>query len=293
MAESMQDIKRRIKSVEGTKKITKAMELVASAKLRKSRELLDQTRPYYRTIVKSIQEVLRNTKGVRHPMLVEREVKRVAYIVITADRGLCGGYNANILKMTEHHIAENATKENVDLLVVGQRGRDFFKRRGYNLINSYLHISEEPTFADASRISNEIVRLYEAGEIDEVYLSYTRFDSTISTTPNTVKLLPAESVESEKVELEEDEELTDQVLYEPSPEAVLSYLIPKYIKSFIFGALLESSSSQQSARRLAMESATDNAEEMITDLKLHYNRARQAAITQEISEIVGGAEALN
>jgi F-type H+-transporting ATPase subunit gamma len=293
MAESMQDIKRRIKSVEGTKKITKAMELVASAKLRKSRELLDQTRPYYRTIVKSIQEVLSNTKGVRHPMLVEREVKRVAYIVITADRGLCGGYNANILKMTEHHIAENATKENVDLLVVGQRGRDFFKRRGYNLINSYLHISEEPTFADASRISNEIVRLYEAGEIDEVYLSYTRFDSTISTTPNTVKLLPAESVESEKVELEEDEELTDQVLYEPSPEAVLSYLIPKYIKSFIFGALLESSSSQQSARRLAMESATDNAEEMISDLKLHYNRARQAAITQEISEIVGGAEALN
>ncbi|MCT4661751.1 MAG: ATP synthase F1 subunit gamma [Tissierellales bacterium] len=293
MAESMQDIKRRIKSVEGTKKITKAMELVASAKLRKSRELLDQTRPYYKTIVKSIQEVLSNTKGVRHPMLVEREVKRVAYIVITADRGLCGGYNANILKMTEHHIAENATKENVDLLVVGQRGRDFFKRRGYNLINSYLHISEEPTFADASRISNEIVRLYEAGEIDEVYLSYTRFDSTISTTPNTVKLLPAESVESEKVELEEDEELTDQVLYEPSPEAVLSYLIPKYIKSFIFGALLESSSSQQSARRLAMESATDNAEEMISDLKLHYNRARQAAITQEISEIVGGAEALN
>lgn len=293
MAESMQDIKRRIKSVEGTKKITKAMELVASAKLRKSRELLDQTRPYYKTIVKSIQEVLSNTKGVRHPMLVEREVKRVAYIVITADRGLCGGYNANILKMAEHHIAENATKENVDLLVVGQRGRDFFKRRGYNLINSYLHISEEPTFADASRISNEIVRLYETGEIDEVYLSYTRFDSTISTTPNTVKLLPAESVESEKVEIEKDEELTDQVLYEPSPEAVLSYLIPKYIKSFIFGALLESSSSQQSARRLAMESATDNAEEMISDLKLHYNRARQAAITQEISEIVGGAEALN
>jgi len=291
MAQSMQDIKRRIRSVESTKKITKAMELVSSAKLKRSRNQLTQTRPYYKTIVKSIQEVLENTEGIRHPMLETREVKRIAYVTITADRGLCGGYNSGVLKQVEQHIAEHKGKDNTDILVVGQKGRDYLNTRDYKLVNSYLHISEKPTFADASRISDEIVKLYENGDVDEVYLSYTRFDSTISTIPTIVKLLPAESVKDEKVDMNNG--LHDQVMYEPSAGEVLTYLIPKYIKSFIFGALLESSASEQSARRIAMESATDNAEEMIDKLRLHYNRARQAAITQEISEIVGGAEAIN
>lgn len=292
MAQGMQDIKRRIKSVQSTMKITKAMELVSSAKLKRSRDKLEQTRPYFNTIVKSIQDVLENTKGIKHPMLEKREVKKIAYVVVTADRGLCGGYNSGVLKLVEADIAEKKGKENSEIIVIGQKGRDFFKRRGYSVVNSYLHISEKPEFEDAARIGNEVVRLYSAGEVDEVYIAYSYFNSTITFTPQLKKILPAEGVKDEVVKVDENAVL-DQVVYEPSAEAVLSFLIPKYIRSFIYGALLESSASEQAARRIAMENATDNAEDMIETLKLHYNRARQAAITQEIAEIVGGAEALN
>lgn len=293
MAQGMQDIKRRIKSVQSTMKITKAMELVSSAKLKRSRDKLDETRPYFETIVGSIQDILESTKGIKHPMLEKREVKKVAYVVVTADRGLCGGYNSNVLKTVEKAIGEQMGKENSEILVIGQKGRDFFKRRDYNVINSYLHISEKPEFEDAVRIGNEVVRLYSTGEVDEVYLAYTYFNSTISFDPQLKKVLPAESVKDETITKKEDDVMRDQVTYEPSAEAVLSFLIPKYIRSFIYGALLESSASEQAARRIAMENATDNAEDLIETLKLHYNRARQAAITQEIAEIVGGAEALN
>lgn len=293
MAQGMQDIKRRIKSVQSTMKITKAMELVSSAKLKRSRDKLDETRPYFETIVGSIQEILENTKGIKHPMLEKREVKKVAYVVVTADRGLCGGYNSNVLKVVEKAIEEQTGKEKSEILVIGQKGRDFFKRRGYNVINSYLHISEKPEFEDAVRIGNEVVRLYSTGEVDEVYIAYTYFNSTISFNPQLKKVLPAESVKDEVISKDENAQLKDIVSYEPSAEAVLSFLIPKYIRSFIYGALLESSASEQAARRIAMENATDNAEDLIETLKLHYNRARQAAITQEIAEIVGGAEALN
>ncbi|AOY75583.1 ATP synthase F1 subunit gamma [Clostridium formicaceticum] len=284
----MRDIKRRIKSVNSTKQITKAMELVSSAKLRKAREGLEKTKPYFSTIGRTVEEIISSTKGIQHAFLKQREVKKTGYIVITADRGLCGGYNTNVIKTTVNHME---TKGKTSVIVIGQKGRDFFKKRGYDLDGEFTHISESPTFADAQSIGNLATELYKQELVDEVYLVYTEFLSTINQKPKVTKLLPIElSEESAKnVKPKEDEEFMS---YEPSPEAVLSYLIPKYIESMIYGALVESATSEQGARRVAMESATDNATEMIGDLQLQYNRARQASITQEIAEIVGGAEAL-
>jgi len=284
MAQSTGDIKRRIRSVSSTKQITKAMELVSSAKLRKAREKLERTRPYYQTIVRSIQEILSGTTGIRHPFLMKREVKNKAYIVLTGDRGLAGGYNSNAIKLAESQITD---KENTTIIAVGQKGRDHFRRRGYKIAGEYLHIAEDPQFLDAQSIGNLVVELYKKGEVDEVNIVYTSFKSVISQEPKVLKLLPAEGIDEGK-----EKKKTTLIEYEPSPEEVLDYLIPKYVQSAIYGALIESSASEQGARRTAMESATDNAEEMIDDLKLLYNRARQASITQEISEIVGGAEAL-
>lgn len=280
----MRDIKRRIKSVSNTKQITKAMELVSSAKLRRTREKLEKTRPYYNTIVRSINDILASTSGIKHPFLEKREVKKAAYIVITADRGLCGGYNNNVIKLTEENIKN---KENAVIIAVGQKGRDFFRRRRYNLAGEFIHISENPQYSHAREIGNIVIDLYKKKEIDEVNVVYTQFESTISQVTKIMKLLPAENVVEK-----EGRKKTTLVEYEPSPEEVLDYLIPKYIHSVIYGAMIEASASEQAARRNAMESATDNAEEMIEDLKLSYNRARQASITQEIAEIVGGAEAL-
>lgn len=284
MAQSMKDIKRRIRSVSSTKQITKAMELVSSAKLRKARQKLEASRPYYQTLIRSIQDILSSTTGIKHPLLEKREIKNKAFIVITGDRGLAGGYNGNIVKLAESQI-EN--KENTVILVVGQKGRDYFKRRGYNIAGEFLNISEDPQYIDASSIGGLAVELYEDGKVDEVNVVYTGFKSAISQEPKILKLLPAESINEEN-----NQGSKTLIEYEPSPEEVLDYLIPKYIHSAIYGALIESSASEQGARRTAMESATDNAEEMIEDLELRYNRARQASITQEISEIVGGAEAL-
>ncbi|WP_425446168.1 ATP synthase F1 subunit gamma [Dethiothermospora halolimnae] len=287
MGQSMRDIKRRIRSVNNTKQITKAMELVASAKLRKAREKLEKTRPYFNTVVRSIQEILAETTGIKHPFLEKRDVKNTGYIVITGDRGLAGGYNSNVIKLTENHIDKN--KDNSALITVGSKGRDYFKNRGYNIEGEFLHISEDPRYTDADNIGKTVIELYEKEEIDEVYLVYTVFNSPISQEAKMMKLLPAENIEGEDTGEKERKTL---IQYEPSAEEVLSYLIPKYIKSSIYGAMIEASASEQGARRTAMQSATDNAEDMIDSLELKYNRARQASITQEISEIVGGAEAL-
>lgn len=285
MPQAMGDIKRRIRSVTNTKQITKAMELVSSAKLRKARGRLEKTRPYFNTIVRSIQDIISSTSGIKHPFLDKREVKKSAYIVVTADRGLAGGYNANILKLTEEFVKDK--KEDSIIVAIGQKGRDYFARRDYEIAGEFLHISENPKYYDASNIGNLVVELYKEKKVDEVNLIYTHFESAITFEPKRLKLLPAEGIKKDATQSR-----ATLVDYEPSPEEVLSYLIPKYIQSAIYGALIESSASEQGARRNAMKSATDNAEDMIGDLKLSYNRARQAAITQEIAEIVGGAEAL-
>lgn len=283
MAQSTREIKRRIRGVSNTKQITKAMELVASSKLRKTREKLEKTRPYFETVLESIQEILSSTKGIRHPFLEKREIKKSAYIVITGDRGLAGGYNYNIIRMVENEIKDK--KDDVYIVAVGVKSRDYFKRKGYNVINEVTGISEVPKFSDANAVGTQVIDMYRDGEIQEVKLAYTHFITTLNQEAKFIRLLPSEGFGG-------DNEKRELIEYEPSPEEVLDYLIPKYVIGTIYGALIESSCSEQGARRTAMESATDNAEEIIDELELRYNRARQASITSEISEIVAGVEAL-
>ncbi|HLR34045.1 MAG TPA: ATP synthase F1 subunit gamma [Tissierellales bacterium] len=284
MAESTRDIKRRIRGITNIKQITNAMELVASAKLKRAREKLERTRPYYNTVLESIQETLASTGNINHPLLQVRDVEKSLYIVLTGDKGLAGGYNSNVLRLVENEIKER--KDEVKLITIGSKGGEFYKRRGYEIVEEFTGISEEPSFSDAVKVTRIALELYKKEEIDEIIIAYTTFYSPISQEAKLLKLLPHEDTRAES------EEKTNIIEYEPSPEEVLDYLIPKYIESTIYGALIESSSSEQGARRTAMGSATDNAEEMIDDLQLSYNRARQAAITVEISEIVAGAEAL-
>ena len=284
MAQGILDIKRRMRSINSTMQITKAMYLVSSAKLNKAKARVEETRPYFEITTESVKRILSSSKGMNHPFIQNREVKKTVFIVVSADRGLAGGYNSNILKLAE----QNINKETDSVIVMGGRGRDLLNRRGYNILESYTGITEEPEFSDARVIGNIVMNLYEKGEVDSIKLIYTKFISAMTQEPTIITLLPSE-IEDDK---EEAQNLT-QVQYEPSPESVIEYLIPKYIQGAIYGGLIESAASQQGARMTAMEAATDNAEEIIDELDLSYNRARQASITQEISEIVGGAEALN
>lgn len=284
MAESTRDIKRRIRGITNIKQITNAMELVASAKLKRAREKLERTRPYYNTVLESIQEILTSTGNINHPFLEVRDVKKSLYIVLTGDRGLAGGYNSNVLRLVEEAAKER--KDAVKIIAVGSKAGEFFRRRNYDIEKEITGISEAPVFSDAVNITRIALELFRKEEVDEIIIAYTKFHSPIQQEAKLLKLLPSDETEVKS------EEKTNIIEYEPSPEEVLDYLIPKYIESTIYGALIESSSSEQGARRTAMGSATDNAEEMIDELQLSYNRARQAAITVEISEIVAGAEAL-
>ncbi|MDR7869477.1 MAG: ATP synthase F1 subunit gamma [Tissierellaceae bacterium] len=287
MAQSTRDIKRRIRGINNTKQITKAMELVSSAKMRKARLKLEKSRPYYNTVLNSISGILKNVR-MNHPLLKAREVKKSLYIVVTADRGLAGGYNANISKLVESKVSTD--KESNYIITVGLKGRDYFKNRGYKIAGEFLGITENPEFSHARQIGELAVDLYLKEEIDEINLVYTKFVSTLSYEPKILKLLPFRLIKDENNN--DSKENYRVIEFEPSPEEVLDYLIPKYIEGTIFGALIESSSSEQAARRAAMESATENAEEMIDDLNISYNRVRQAAITMELTEISAGAEAL-
>ncbi|SHJ65726.1 ATP synthase F1 subunit gamma [Paramaledivibacter caminithermalis] len=281
----MRDIKRKIKSVNSTKQITKAMELVSTAKLKKTRDRLEKVKPYFETVNSAIQDILRNATNIDHKYVREREINKSLYIVITGDRGLCGGYNINAIKKTLEDIKD---KDKASFVVIGHKAKNYFAKRGYEIVEEYLNISEKPEYTDAKNISRLALNLYKEGKIDEIKLIYTEFVSTISQVPKMLRLLPVSKQEDEKAE---DREFK-YISYEPSPGAVLDYLIPKYVESTLYGALVESATSEQAARRIAMENATDNAEEMISNLVLSFNQARQAAITQEITEIVGGAEAL-
>ena len=260
------------------------MELVSSAKLKRARERLERSRPYYETVLHNIGEILATTGNMKHPLLDTREVKSSLYIVIAADRGLAGGYNGGVIRLAEKRIKEQ--NKDAKIIVVGSKARDYFTKKHYNVVGQFVGISEEPQFSDAREIGSLAMDLYKNKEVDEINLVYTMFKGTISQVPNVIKLLPSNEVSGEK---KERRTITE---FEPSPEEVLGYLIPKYIQSSIYGALIEASSSEQAARRVAMEAATDNAEDMIDELNISYNRARQAAITMEITEIVSGADAL-
>jgi len=286
LGQNMNDIKRRIKSVTSTKQITKAMELVATAKLKRARKKLEQSKPYYNKIYESIREIVANSKGIKHEFIEKREIKNSLYIVLTGDRGLAGGYNSNVCKLAENTIQD---KSKAKLITIGSKGRAYFAKRGFNIAYEMTGVSETPELVNAQVVGEKAVEMYKAGEIDEVKLVFTEFISTINYKPMVLDLLPL-ALDDE----EEDKKAEDVIIfrYEPSPESVLNYLIPKYIASVIYGATIEASASEQGSRRVAMENATDNAEDMIDELDLMYNRARQASITQEITEIVSGADAL-
>ncbi len=288
------DIKRKIKSINNTKQITKAMELVSTAKLKKNKSRFEGTKEYFTKIFTTVEDVVRNEKNSSHPLMEAREIKNSLYIIIAADKGLCGGYNVNVLKEAVNNIDYI---DRAKLITIGKKARDFFVKRDYDVVESYIGISEKPDYSDAKRIFQVAKDLYHRGEVDEVNLVYTQMLSSISLVPKMVRLLPLHIDEgSEEVEdtvvINGEEYVKDLISYEPSPEKVLDMLLPKYLESIIYSALIETAAAEQSARRNAMESASDNAEEMIESLTLHYNQARQAAITQEISEIVGGANAL-
>lgn len=283
MGSSTREIKRKIRSVNSTMQITKAFELVSTAKLKRARDRMDITKPYFETIQTAVQDILSADKRIKSKYISSGEQVKPLYIVVTSDRGLCGGYNINAVKKSLEHLK---TKDEAKFIVIGKRAYDLLKQHGYNVIDSFLYISEKPEYIHAAQIAKVAMTLYEKGEVDSIHFVYTRFVSTISQLATDLLLLPID-----RPELNEDE-ATTIVNYEPSPEEVFKYIIPKYIESTLYGGLIESSASEQAARRVAMESASDNAEDIIEELTLSFNQARQAAITQEISEIVGGAEAL-
>lgn len=281
---SMRDIKLRRNSIQSTQKITKAMKLVATSKLQKAKVRASESRPFFTKMQETIGSILERSNGVNHPFLIEREVKNKGYIVITSNKGLAGGYNSNIAKL----VMKDCNKENAKIVAVGRKGAENFKRNDYEIIKQYNDVIEQPIYKDAVLLGEKLLTMYKEGIIDEVYVAYTAFVSALTQEPKLLKVLPVNTEEFEKT----GEKSSDMMTYEPSPEEVLEQVIPKYINSIIFGALRESVASEHGARMTAMDSATSNADEMIEDLSLEYNRARQASITQELSEIVGGAEAI-
>lgn len=286
MAKGMRDIKRQIKSVQNTKQITKAMEMVAAAKLRRSQEAAQAARPYAEKIKEVVSSIASGTKGIKNPILISREIKKTGYLVITSDRGLAGGYNSNLLRKLMQTIRENHKSSNeYVLMVVGRKGRDFFKKRNMPVLDEVTGLSDAPRFADIKELASRAVSNYTTGAYDELYIVYNKFHNAISQEPVLNRLLPLEVTGSAKSAVGANYE------YEPSPEEVLDVLLPKYAETLIFSALLEGKASEFGAKMTAMGNATRNATDMISRLTLVYNRARQAAITQEISEIVAGASA--
>ena len=285
---SMRDIKLRIKSINSMEHITNAMKLVSAAKLRRAKNTLEKSRRNFHYIVESIEEVFHNTEDVPQLFLRgSREIKRTAYIVVTSCRGLCGSFNSNVIKHTQKIIDDYKEEEPPLIVAIGSKGKDYFARRNYEIISDYCLPPEDITFMETQEISQPLVEMYKRGEVDEIVLVATSFISTLEQKVYDETILP--------LEIKGDpytHKLYRAVEYEPSVEEVFNYLVPKYVEIMIYNAIIESATCEHAARRMAMENATDNARDMIADLTLTYNRTRQAAITNEISEIVGGAEAL-
>lgn len=274
----LRDIKLRIKSINNTKQITKAMNLVATIKFKKARENVEHVKIYLSKFKSNMQAL--TFADSENDFISEREVKKSLFVVVAANRGLCGAYNSSIVKKA----ALEAANKNAIFYAVGSKSLDFFTKRNYVIADSKLDIGDEATFADAKAISDKILELYKSHEVDEVYILYNEFISSIKFEPSIKKLLP--------YKVEETKQSEELYTYEPGAEVLLEEFIPRYITALVYGALLEALASELSSRMTAMSSATDNATKIIDDLSLQYNRARQAAITNELSEIIGGTEAL-
>lgn len=282
MANDMQSIKRRIKSVESTKKITKAMQLVATSKLRKERNQMDELRPYYSKIQETVGQILESNKGmVESPYLIENQAGKHIYIIVTSSLGLCGGYNANVFKtMVE------CLKPDDEIYMIGSKGASYLAHHHIDYHSQYVELNSTLDFKDVIRLVHELTKRYQNQEISSIQMIYTKFVNNLTFQPCVMDLLPVHTQDFENMTLTKK-----ATLFEPSPEAVLNDLIPMYLQSVIYGYLVESVTSENASRRTSMENATDNAEDLIEELLLKYNQARQSAITNEISEIVAGANA--
>ncbi len=288
---TMRDIKRRKASIESTEQITKAMKLVATVKLQKSRAKAENSRLYFNMMYRTIQDMLKKSQGIDHKYLKAGDSTKKAIIVITSNRGLAGGYNANIVRLVN---GSEIPMEDAKIIAVGRKGRDGLARKGYEIAADYSDYIDEPIYQDAMEITDVLLDMFQKNEIGEIYLAYTAFKNTVSQIPTMMKLLPVDLSEAE-VKGGDAEKSADDLLfmsYEPNEEEVLDAIIPKYMNSLIYGAFLEAVASENGARMTAMDSATNNAEEMIAKLSLQYNRARQGSITQELTEIIAGANAI-
>ena len=295
---SMRDIKRRRASIQSTSQITKAMKLVSTVKLQKAKGHAEETKPYFDKMYQTVSGVLAKSGGSSsNPYLRAKKddgpVKK-GVILITSNRGLAGGYNSNVVKLVTQGDFE---KENTIIYPVGRKGLENMQRLGYTCDGDYSEVMNKPLFGDAVTIGKTVTSALENGEIDEVYLAYTVFKNTVTQIPTLIKILPFGEEDLSAMQTEEQPEEKKGAValmnYEPEEEETLSYIIPLYMNSLIFGALVEAVASENGARMQAMDSATSNAEEMIDTLGLQYNRARQAAITQELTEIVAGASAIS
>ncbi len=283
---SMRDIKRRKGSIQSTQQITKAMKLVSTVKLQKAKNRAEQSNPYFNYMYQTVTSMLARSGSMNHPYLKAGSSQKKAIITIASNRGLAGGYNSNIVKLVTD---SGISKEDAQIYIIGRKAKESLQRKGYEMKGDYSDVIEGPTYEDASAICEEVLGAFTRGEIGEIYLAYTHFKNTVSHEPTLMKLLPVEFEEAEIKEADSNVLMN----YEPNEEEALDLIIPKYMTSLFYGALVEAVASENGARMQAMDSATSNAEEMISDLTLKYNRARQGSITQELTEIIAGAEAIS
>lgn len=289
------EIRGRMRSIQQTLKITNAMYLISSAKVKKARKQLQEVEPYFDRLAKTILDIFRHSPQLQHRYIEghhkPKEERKTGFVVITGDKGLAGAYNHNVLKLAESYLAR---KQDSTLFLIGQMGRHYFEKKNIPIDAEFMYTAQDPTLDRAQDICDTLVNLYERGALDEIYLVFTHSYSAMRMEPEIIKLLPLDrAMLSARRGLSEADQYRDVVRYEPSPEAVLDVLVPGVIRGYIFAALVESFCSEQSSRMSAMDSASESARDMLKTLSLEFNRARQGAITQEITEIAGGAEALN
>lgn len=280
---SLQDIRRRIKSVKSIQQITNAMNMVATSRLRRAKEAAVANKPYADKMAQVVSDIAANVTDFSHPLLETHPGGKRLILVMASDKGLAGAYSSNAMKEA---VAQIEDKANTQIMAVGRKTKEYFKNRSYEICSEYTGISERPTYENAKALADDIIARFESGEIEEVYMVYTRFVSAISCVPQTVKLLPFANLSGDNGGTHAE------YIYEPNAADVLGYLLPQYLVTTIYAALLQAAASELSSRMNAMSNATDNAQELIAKLDLHYNKVRQAGITNEITEIVGGAEAL-
>ena len=283
------EIRTKIASVRNTQKITKAMEMVATSKMRKTQERMAASRPYSETIRKVISHIAKGNIGYQHPFLTPREIKKVGYLIVSTDRGLCGGLNINLFKATLNEFKAWKDKDvSVELGIVGSKGVGFFQNIGLNIKAQVTGLGDKPEMENIVGLVNGMINAYREGEVDAVYIAYNRFENTMSQKPVVAQLLPLPQLDDDEL----DSKGSWDYLYEPNPQVLLDTLLVRYVETQVYQAIVDNLASEQAARMVAMKAATDNAGNLINDLRLVYNKARQASITNELNEIVAGAAAI-